>query len=377
MHNYYPHCSTLLQNCNPHGVEKDERMRIMTLSQPKKLLALLFAAVLLWFALRYLLPISLPFLLAAALALAAEPLVFFFHQRLKLPRGAASGIGVTVTLVIVVLLLTTLLTLLLRQLQSLTGVLPDLAQAVSQGIQSLREWLLSLVEKVPGGIRPMVTRSVEGLFEDGSDLISGLLTRLLGVATELVSRLPDSALSIGTWLLASYMLSAKLPRLRLWAENRISQQWREQYFPMLGRLKKAVFGWLSAQLKLMSITFGLLLAGFWLLDVAYGPVWAALIALMDALPILGAAVALVPWSVVCFLQGQTVRAVGLLGLCAGAVLLRSILEPKLVGKQLGLDPLITLAAMYAGYRLWGFPGLILAPILAVAVRQLFAQQNVE
>lgn len=345
----------------------------MALSQPKKLLALLLAAILVWFFLRFLLPVSIPFLLAAALALAAEPLVFFFHTRLKLPRAAASGIGVTVTLVIVVLLLSTLLALALRQLRSLAGVLPDLEDAASQGILSLRSWLLELAGKVPRGIRPMVERSVEGIFDDGSALMDGLLTRLLSMATELVSRLPDSALVIGTWLLASYMLSAKLPRLKTWAEGRIPQSWRDHYIPMLQRLKKAVLGWLSAQLKLMSITFGLLLAGFWLLGIAYGPVWAVLIALMDALPILGAAVALVPWSIVCFLQGQTVRAIGLLGLCAAAVLLRSVLEPKLVGKQLGLDSLVTLMAMYAGYRLWGFGGLILAPILAVAVRQIFTQ----
>lgn len=349
----------------------------MTISQPKKLLAILLAAILIWFFLRFALPIGMPFLLGAVLALAAEPLVFFLQERLKLPRAVASGIGVTVTLVILVLLLSTLLALVLRQLRSLAGVLPDLEEAVSQGVLSLRNWLLELAGKVPRGIRPMVERSVEGIFDDGSAFMDRILNRLLGMATELVSRLPDSALVAGTFLLAGYMISGKLPKLRAWLEAQIPPQWKQTYLPMLSRLKKAVTGWLGAQLKLTGITFGVLLTGFWLLRVSYGPLWAALIALVDALPILGAAVALIPWSIVCFLQGQTVRAIGLLGLCAAAALLRSILEPKLVGKQLGLDSLVTLAAMYGGYRLWGFPGLILAPILAVAVRQLFAQQNVE
>lgn len=349
----------------------------MTISQPKKLLAILLAAILIWFFLRFALPIGMPFLLGAVLALAAEPLVFFLQERLKLPRAVASGIGVTVTLVILVLLLSTLLALVLRQLRSLAGVLPDLEEAVSQGVLSLRNWLLELAGKVPRGIRPMVERSVEGIFDDGSAFMDRILNRLLGMATELVSRLPDSALVAGTFLLAGYMISGKLPQLRAWLEAQIPPQWKQTYLPMMNRLKKAVTGWLGAQLKLMGITFGVLLTGFWLLRISYGPLWAALIALVDALPILGAAVALIPWSIVCLLQGQTVRAIGLLGLCAAAALLRSILEPKLVGKQLGLDSLVTLAAMYGGYRLWGFPGLILAPILAVAVRQLFAQQNVE
>lgn len=345
--------------------------------QPKKILALVLAALLGWFFLRYLLPICIPFLLAAALALAAEPLVAFFHSRLKLPRSAASGIGVTVTLVILVLVLTALLALLVRQLQSLTGVLPDLENAAQQGIASLREYLLSMAEKTPGSIQPMVTQSVTGLFDDGSALVDQLLAKLLNLATGLLSRLPDSALGIGTWLLAGYMFSAKLPQLRTWAAHRVPQSWNEKYLPMLRRLKKAVLGWLSAQLKLMSIAFATLLVGFWLLRIRYAPVWAALIAFVDALPILGAAVALIPWSIVCFLQGETTRAIGLLGVCAAVVLLRSVLEPKLVGKHLGLDPLVTLMAMYGGYRLWGFAGLLLAPLLAVAVTQLFTVRNPE
>ncbi len=342
-------------------------------SQPKKILTLLLAALLGWFSLRYLLPISIPFLLAVVLALAAEPLVFFFHTRLKLPRSAATGIGVTVTLVILVLLLMTLGALLLRQLQALAGVLPGLEVAIQQGITSLRDWLLELAEKTPRGIRGMVTESVSSLFEDGSAVMGQVLPRLLNLATGILSRVPDSALSIGTCLLASFMLSAKLPQLRQWAAERMPAIWRDNYLPMLQRLKKALWGWLSAQIKLMAMTFGLLLVGFWLLKIRYAPVWAFLIALMDALPLLGTAVALVPWSIVCFLQGETLRAIGLLGLCAAAVLLRSIMEPKLVGKQLGLDPLLTLIAMYTGYRLWGFAGLILAPLLAVVVTQLFTE----
>ncbi len=342
-------------------------------SQPKKILALLLATLLGWFSLRYLLPISIPFLLAVVLALAAEPLVFFFHTRLRLPRSAATGIGVTVTLVILVLLLMTLGALLLRQLQALAGVLPGLEVAIQQGITSLRDWLLELAEKTPRGIRGMVTESVSSLFEDGSAVMGQVLPRLLNLATGILSRVPDSALSIGTCLLASFMLSAKLPQFRQWAAERMPAIWRDNYLPMLQRLKKALWGWLSAQIKLMAMTFGLLLVGFWLLKIRYAPVWAFLIALMDALPLLGTAVALVPWSIVCFLQGETLRAIGLLGLCAATVLLRSIMEPKLVGKQLGLDPLLTLVAMYTGYRLWGFAGLILAPLLAVTVTQLFTE----
>ena len=92
---------------------------------------------------------------------------------------------------------------------------------------------------------------------------------------------------------------------------------------------------------------------------------------MDALPVLGTGTVLVPWSLVCLLQGDTVRGIGLLGVYAAASLTRSVLEPRFIGRQLGLDPLVTLLAMYAGYRLWGLAGMILAPLLAVTVTQFF------
>ena len=114
-------------------------------------------------------------------------------------------------------------------------------------------------------------------------------------------------------------------------------------------------------------SFAIVCGGFLLLRIPYAPVWAALTALVDAIPILGTGTVLLPWALICFLQGETVRALGLLGTYAVAMLSRSILEPRLVGKQLGLDPLVTLAALYTGFRIWGIAGMILSPVICVAV----------
>ena len=135
-------------------------------------------------------------------------------------------------------------------------------------------------------------------------------------------------------------------------------------------MKGAVLGWLKAQLKLCGVTWGVLTLGFFLLKVRHAPLWALGVALVDAFPILGTGAVLVPWSLVSFLQGGTGRAFGLLTLYAAAALGRALLEPRLVGRQLGLDPLLTLLALYGGYRLWGLPGMLLAPLLAVAGTQL-------
>lgn len=338
----------------------------------KKILILPLLLLLGWLCLRYLLPIAMPFLLAVLLALAAEPLVAMLQRRVRLPRSAAAGAGITAALAVLVLVMTVLGALLLRQLQSLMDIVPDLEDSAASGLQALRQWLLSLAENTPNGLRAYLTGLVESSFSDGTLLLDSLAERLLGLASGLVSQLPDSALGIGTWLLASFMLSAKLPAIRAGLRQRLPQSWHSTYLPMLRQLKQSVLGWLTAQLKLMSVTFAVLAVGFALLRVSHGLLWALVVSLVDALPILGTGTVLVPWSVVCFIQGDTPRAIGLLGIYAAAALLRSVLEPKLVGKQLGLDPLVTLAVMYTGYRLWGILGMILSPLLAVTLMQLFS-----
>jgi sporulation integral membrane protein YtvI len=320
----------------------------------------------------YVLPIAAPFFFAGLLALIAEPLVRSMQQRLKLRRSIASGIGVTVVLTLSVLLLLALCALLVRQLRTLAGILPDLESATVSGLDALEQWLLSLMQKAPDGIRPVLIHGLEGIFSNGSALLDGLTERMLNLATSLLKALPDSALGLGTWILASFMLSIRLPRIRSFLGSRLPSLWRERYAPHLRVLKNTVWGWVVAQAKLVGITFCILSAGFLLLQISHPLLWAGLTCLVDILPILGTGTVLIPWSAICFLQGETLRGVGLLGIYVAAWLTRSVLEPKLIGKQLGLDPLVTLMAMYTGYQLWGLLGMILSPLLAVTVIQVYA-----
>ena len=325
-----------------------------------------------WFSLRFLLPVFIPFLLAALLALAAEPLVSVLHARLKLPRSAAAAIGVTVALLIAVLVTVSLLALLIRQMGALTGVLPDLEDAAVSGMDALEQWMLNMMQKTPDGIRSVLSRGVSNLFSNSSAVLDRVMEKLLSMASSVLKGLPDSALGIGTWVLASFMISARLPKLKAWLASKVPAAWKEKFLPQLQAVKTSFGGWLLAQAKLVGVTFGVLTAGFFLLRIEHPFLWAVVTCVVDILPILGTGTALIPWSIVCFLQGNTLQAVGLLGVYGAVSLLRSVLEPRLVGKQLGLDPLTTLLSLYAGYRFWGLLGMIFAPVLAALVVQIAA-----
>lgn len=339
-------------------------------SSIRKTAVILLVFLLIWLSIRYFLPLIFPFLLGAALALGAEPMASFLHKRLKLPRGAAAGIGVTAAICFTALLLLLVCALIVREVGILANMIPNLEQAADSGLSILSNWLLGLIARLPTGIRDILTRNVSEFFSGSADLLDQAFRYVLNLASGVLSQVPDGALILGTGILSGYMISAKLPAIKQWFQTKIPSERIRKLFATLKQMKSVIFSWLKAQLKLMGVTFLILTMGFVILRIPYAPLWAAAISLVDAFPVLGTGTVLLPWSLISFLKGNTAQAIGLLGTYAAASLSRSILEPKLVGRQLGLDPLLTLAAIYIGYRIWGLGGMLLAPMLAVTALQV-------
>lgn len=340
-----------------------------------KILTILSIVTVLWLGVRWLLPILWPFLLGAAIALGADPLVRFCQQRLRLPRAAAAGISVTMALLFLGAAVVLLAALIVRELAAASGVLPNLADTARQGIAALQGWLLELALRMPDGLEGIVTQAVENLFSGGSAFLDRITGWLLGLASGILKLLPTGALGLGTMILSAYMIACRLPDLRQKLQSSFSPVWQEKILPALKGLKNALGGWLRAQCKLAGITFAIVTGGFIVLGVTYAPVWGAVVAIVDAVPMLGTGIILIPWALVCLIQGETVRAVGLIATYAAAALTRSALEPRMVGKQLGLDPLVTLIALYAGYHLWGVGGMLIAPMLAVTAASLLRMKE--
>jgi len=326
-----------------------------------------------WLLARFLLPIALPFLLGLALALSAEPLVGLLSRRL--PRALGAGIGVSITFCTLALLLGMLCAFVLRELGLLAAILPDLEQTARAGIDLVQLQLLQLADRAPQGLQPMLRSNVTGFFSDGTSLLNRAVEYILGLAGRILTHVPDSALTLGTGIISAFMISAKLPRLRAWLLGRLPREKLRQLKAGICRLKSAVGGWLLAQLKLSGVSAVILLLGLTLLRIPYAPLWAVGICLVDAFPILGTGTVLLPWALILFLQQDTARAIGILGIYAVVSVSRSVLEPRLLGQQLGLDPLATLIALYTGYKLWGIGGMILAPLLAVTALQLIPRKE--
>lgn len=320
-----------------------------------------------WLLFQYILPIFLPFFLGLGLALAAEPAVKWGSRRLKLPRWAASGLGVTLTLTLLIALLSLLGAATVKELGVLAGKLPNLQETAEDATARIRLFLENAADRSPESVRPLLNRSVDGLFTSGSALLEQTAVSLPRALSGFLSRIPNSALGACTGLVSAFLLSSRLPRLKAFAWEKLPEGLKTKLLPALNRSKKALLGWLKAQAKLALITYCIVTLGLLLLGIPLAPVWAALIALVDAVPMLGTGTVLIPWAIISLFQSQHFRAIGLLCIFGACFCTRTVLEPRFVGRHLGLDPLVTLIFLYLGFRFWGLWGMLLAPMLAAAV----------
>lgn len=334
-----------------------------------KKLTWLLLAILAFPLLRQFLPIATPFLMGLALAAAAEPTVKWLHHRKGMRRSVAAGIGVTGVFLLSATLLVLLTSLLIKQAGHLTKWLPQISEAISQGTLLLQQWLLSIVGRMPDHIYQVMNRMITSLFDGNSSLLQSTAARLTQLAGNALGKLSNGFIGTVTAILSAFMFSVRLPQFRQRLQGKIPPQLiaaGKEFRRSLGR-------WLLAQGKLASVAFVLLWMGFMLLKIQKPLLWAALVTMVDILPILGVGTILIPWSIVSFLQGNNTKALGLAGIFLIIWLIRSALEPKLIGKELGLDPLLTLSCIYAGLKLWGIPGMLLAPAGAVCLVQLGRQ----
>ena len=334
-----------------------------------KFSAILLSFFLVWLAVKFFLPLFSPFVLGTLLALSAEPMVGFLHKKLHIPRSVSSAIGVSMAFSLLSILLLCLCAFIVRELGNLSNVLPDLGQTAKNGFSLIRNWLLQLSARTPESFQPVLEQNVNRFFSDSTALLDKVTGYLLGLAGTILSHLPDSAFGLGTAFVSAFLISAKLPRIRRWLLRRIPKNWLRWWGNALKQARRVCSGWLTAQCKLVGISFLILFLGLVILQIPYALLWAAAICLVDAFPVLGTGTVLLPWSLVCLLQEDTARAIGLTSVYVVITLTRSMLEPKFLGRHLGLDPLITLIALYVGFRLWGIAGMIFAPILTVIAIQ--------
>ena len=134
-------------------------------------------------------------------------------------------------------------------------------------------------------------------------------------------------------------------------------------------------GYLRAQCIIMGVIMLLCVAGLWISGVSANPLLAGSgVGALDALPVFGTGTVFLPWILILvFFQKNYTAALILAATCGICVLTRELLEPKLIGGRLGILPVVILASVYAGVKLYGFGGILLGPLSVLLIRELWRQ----
>ena len=326
---------------------------------------------------RFLLPVLLPFLIGLGLALLAQRPISLCISRLHLPRWLASFSCVLFLFALLGTGTFFLGRILLRELTGFLRELPALLSSLSAPFAALKLRLYALAARLPDGLGTGLRSGLDHMFQSGGAVGVRAYEWLFTHASNVLSQLPGVILFAVAAILSSFMLAAELPQLRGAWDRRLPQPYRSRCSAALQHIRAAFGGWLLAQLKLMGVTFLILTTGFLLLCTDYPLLFALLTTLIDALPVFGTGTVLIPWALLEFLHGNTRCGVGFLILYAAAALTRQALEPRLVGHQIGLPPVVTLLALYAGYRLVGVLGMILFPISAILLKQIWDHSGLQ
>ena len=186
----------------------------------------------------------------------------------------------------------------------------------------------------------------------------------------LATALPQAVLFCATTLLAVLFTAGSYPRIRAFLRRQLPEDRLRQARGVKADLLATLGKWCKAQCILLGVTFCELLAGLLLMRQGYALLLAALIAVIDALPVFGTGTVLVPWGALCLLTGNVPKGLGLLALYGVISLVRSVLEPKIMAAQVDLSPLAALAAMYVGFCAFGVAGMVLCPMALLFVKQL-------
>ena len=192
--------------------------------------------------------------------------------------------------------------------------------------------------------------------------LSGFSGTALGLVSGIATGIPSLVLNLLAMIFSTVFVVSDYERLADFARDKIPEKGKNILKKVRLYLTDTLFVVIRSYVMIMLLTFTELSILFYLFGIEYGVLKAAAIAVFDIMPILGTGGIVIPWAVVSLVLGYTDLGIKLLIIYAIVTVIRNYVEPKIVGTQLGLHPIITLATMFIGLRLFGFWAMFGLPV---------------
>ena len=318
---------------------------------------------------KHLFVLIFPFLIAWGVAFTVRPMAKKLSVGTKIPERVLS---VILTAIIIIGGISIIVSALIYAVSEAWGFLTGLAES---------EVLYNVLEKVMNPISGFLgdregSAELEAHIGKAiNSMLTSLLSGVVSFLTAFVSSVPKVLVFILVTVIASIYFSLDLENINSYVKKSLPKKVTLWLVNFKNRFLKSILKYLRSYLIIMLITFIIMLFGFLVLGVKYSVLFAFIVALLDALPLIGVGTVLVPWSIYQMIFGNIRLGIGLAVLFIAHAVIRQFIEPKIIGKNLGIHPVLSLILLYAGYVLFGFLGLILIPLFSVIINTLINKNN--
>lgn len=310
----------------------------------------------------------LPFVIGWILAMIASPLVEFLEKKLKISRKHTS-------MVIIILVLGAVIGgiyLVCAKITVETGKFleqaPDLYSSFNVEFHEAEHNLRRVIKQLPDNVQTSIDNTQEELSSQIGTIISTVSELTVDYAGNIAKNLPNALISIIFTLLSSYFFIADRNKILEFGREHTPKVIQEKWRMLAESFKRVFSGYFKAQFKIMGVIWLILFVGMLILRVKFAILISFLVSFLDMLPFFGTGTALIPWAIFKVLSGDTRFAIGLVILYLITQLVRRVIEPKMVGDSIGMNPLLALIFMYTGYKISSVLGMILAvPVGAILI----------
>ncbi len=329
-------------------------------------------------ALKYGLVWFLPFILAFAIAFSLRPLILYITKKTKIPYKLVSVIVLLLFFAIVGVLIFFIFMRVFVLLRDLFYHMPDIYKF---NIEPSFMILLGKIESIASDFSPDIVKGVEELAPNIMESIGSMVTSISSLSLifvkDVASSIPGIFIGMIFTIISTVFLTLDFEKITAFIMRQFSPKVKSIIYDIKEYMIGSLFKLIKAYAMLMALTFLELSIGLSILKLENAIAIAALIAIIDILPVLGTGGILVPWAIIELIRGDIFFGAGLLILYLVITIVRNSLEPKLVGEQIGLHPLATLMSMFVGAKLLGVLGIFLFPIMAITLVKLNASKKLQ
>ncbi|MDF2588702.1 MAG: putative rane protein [Anaerocolumna sp.] len=320
-----------------------------------------------FFGFKYFLPLLMPFVIGLIVAAVLRNVIDVITKVTRLKRPFVAIVILLIFYCLIGLLVTIVGAKVISFLVDTVYQLPGIYKtSIAPALQNLTSDILIRFPDIENYLEDIFASINNAIFS----FITSASTTVLGIVTGFASQVPSILIKFIFTIVSSFFFTIDLHRISDFIMKQFSPEKRE----LIIKVKNNVIGTLGKFIKayaaLIMITFTELAVGFLILKVPNAILLGAIVAIVDILPILGTGAVLLPWAIIAFIFGKTTFGIGMLVLYIIITAVRQTLEPKIVGQQIGLHPVVTLICIFVGAQLLGVIGIFLLPVTATILKKM-------